>query len=95
LLVALAWPCVGLLALVFVSATLIVGVAFFQAPTDAMVEISKIVTHGQLLQRAMALLIIVPAIVILAIDDKIQGSAAIAAIAAIAGYVLAGQTQTP
>jgi hypothetical protein len=92
LVVGLAWP---VLALVIVILGLSIGLAalpIILSPSEEIARITTVVAEGRAIARVVALIIIVPAICVLSMLDKINGAAAIAALSAIAGYVLGGTT---
>jgi ABC-type Mn2+/Zn2+ transport system permease subunit len=87
----LAWPGIFLLGLIMVASVGLVGVAFMVAP-NAVGELGQALTEINALSRVTAMIIIVPGVLILALLDKVEGAAAVALLAAIAGYVLAGNS---
>jgi hypothetical protein len=48
--------------------------------------------EARIIQRGIVLFLIVPTIALLCLQDKISGEAALAALSAIAGYILGGST---
>jgi hypothetical protein len=48
--------------------------------------------EGRIISRAIALFLIIPSIALLCLQDKIHGDAALAALSAIAGYILGSST---
>jgi hypothetical protein len=46
--------------------------------------------EGRVVSRGIVLFLIVPTIAVLCVQDKITGEAALAALSAIAGYILGG-----
>jgi hypothetical protein len=94
ILLAMVWPSLVLLVVVMLgSVGLVVGVAFIMGASAG--DIGRLIGESHAISRLVALVIIVPAIVTLALLDKISGSATIAALSAIAGYVLGGTTGSP
>jgi hypothetical protein len=91
LLHALVWPVLILLALVIISSIGVVAVALFThiEPTST---IARMIGEGRSLTRMAAVVVITPLIGVLCLTDKVEGSAAIAALSAIAGYVLGSST---
>ena len=73
--------------LVAVTGSLVFGSIFFAPGSDAAV---KTMIEGRIVSRAIVLFLIVPTIAILCVRDKISGEAALAALSAIAGYILGG-----
>jgi hypothetical protein len=73
----------------------LVALPVILAPSGELSHITGIVAEGRSIARIVSLLIIVPAICVLSMLDKINGAAAIAALSAIAGYVLGGTTSSP
>jgi hypothetical protein len=53
-------------------------------------DTARVLVDGRIFSRALVLFLIVPAIAGLCAYDKISGEAALAALAAIAGYILGG-----
>jgi hypothetical protein len=88
ILLAMLWPGMILLGLIMLTATGLVAVAFLVAPSGAIGDLGHLVGQANSISKLVALIVIVPAIVTLAMLDKINGAATIAALAAIAGYVL-------
>lgn len=84
----LLWAAFSMVAvLVAVTGLLVFGSLFFSPGTDATV---RSMIEGRIVQRSIVLFLIVPTIAILCVQDKISGEAALAALSAIAGYVLGG-----
>jgi hypothetical protein len=88
ILIALAWPVAVVFAVIAASGAALIIVAFIEAPSEAVHTLATVIARGQVFSRMVALLVIVPAIFGLAIVGKVDGAAAIAALSAIAGYVL-------
>lgn len=80
---AVAWPALILLGLLVATSVSVVVVAFLLP-----VEYGKLLGETRALTRLVAIVVIVPLIGVLAILDKIEGAATIAALSAIAGYIL-------
>jgi hypothetical protein len=85
----MVWPVLLLLSLVIVSSIGLVLVAFFTQvePTSS---VARMISENRGLMRLMAIVIIAPLIGVLTILDRVEGSAAVAALSAIAGYILGG-----
>jgi hypothetical protein len=84
----LIWAAFGMLAvLVTTTGLLVFGSIFFSPVSDNTV---KSMIEGRIIQRAVVLFLIVPVITILCVEGKITGEAALAALSAIAGYILGG-----
>jgi hypothetical protein len=84
----LIWAAFGMVAvLVVVTGLLVFGSLFLSPSSDATV---KTMIEGRIIQRGVVLFLIVPVIAVLCVNDKISGEAALAALSAIAGYVLGG-----
>jgi hypothetical protein len=78
--------------LVLVSGSIVFGSIFYAPGTDATV---RAMIEGRIIARAVVLFLIIPTIAILCMQEKISGEAALAALSAIAGYILGGSAQTP
>lgn len=76
-----------LLLLVIVSGGIVIGGLFLSPGSDSTV---KEMIEGRILARAIVLFMIIPIIFVLCAQDKITGEAALAALSAIAGYILGG-----
>jgi hypothetical protein len=84
----LLWAALGVLVLlVMVSALAVFGSIFFAPGSDSTV---KEMIEGRIIARAIVLFLIIPIIAVLCAADKITGEAALAALSAIAGYILGG-----
>ena len=84
------WAALGLVAfLVLVTGGLVFGSIFFSPGSDVAV---RSMIEGRIVQRAIVLFLIIPTIALLCLEDKITGEATIAALSAIAGYILGGST---
>ena len=82
----LIWAAFAMVAvLVTVTGILVFGSIFFAPGSDATV---RQMIEGRIISRAIALFLIVPTIALLCLQDKIHGDAALAALSAIAGYIL-------
>jgi hypothetical protein len=90
ILLQLSWPVLILLTIILGLSIGLVALPMFLSPSEHVSEISGLVAEGRSIARIVALVIIVPAICLLSLLDRIHGSAAIAALSAIAGYVLGG-----
>jgi len=73
--------------LVAVTGILVFTSIFFAPHSDT--AVGKMI-EGRIISRAIVLFLIVPMIAILCVRDKISGEAALAALSAIAGYILGG-----
>jgi hypothetical protein len=94
ILLAILWPGLALLAVIMVASTaMVVGISVASGAGAG--DIGKIIGEAHSISRLVALIVIVPVIMMLTLLDKIQGSAAIAALSAIAGYVLGGTAGAP
>jgi hypothetical protein len=88
----LIWAAFAAVALLVLIAGLVVAGAIFFAPSsDATV---RQMIEGRIISRGIALFLIIPTIALLCLQDKIHGDAALAALSAIAGYIL-GSTASP
>jgi hypothetical protein len=84
----LMWAALGVLVLlVMVSAGAVFGSIFFAPGADATV---REMIEGRIIARAIVLFLVIPIIAVLCAADKITGEAALAALSAIAGYILGG-----
>jgi hypothetical protein len=84
----LAWPTAMLLGLILMSSVGLVVAALF-APAN---ELGKVMAEAHGISRLVALLLVIPSIVGLTILDKVEGSAALAALSAVVGYILGSST---
>lgn len=73
--------------LTMVSGAVVFAGLFFSPGTDSTI---KAMIEGKIIQRAIVLFLIIPIIAILCIRERISGEAALAALSAIAGYILGG-----
>lgn len=89
ILIALAWPAALLFAVIATAGAALIIVAFVEASAETVHSLAAVMARGQVFGRMIAVLVIVPAIFGLALVDKVEGAAALAALSAIAGYVLA------
>ena len=84
----MVWAVFGmLLLLVVVSGGIVFGSIFFSPGSDSAV---REMIEGRIIARAIVLFMIIPTIAVLCAQDKITGEAALAALSAIAGYILGG-----
>jgi hypothetical protein len=84
----LMWAALGLVAvLVAFTGALLIGSVFFAPHSDNTVQN---MIEGRVVSRGIVLFLIVPTIAVLCVQDKITGEAALAALSAIAGYILGG-----
>jgi hypothetical protein len=89
ILLAIMWPGLVLLIVIMLgSVALVLGVAY--AAGKGATDLGRLLSEAHAITRLVSLLIIVPTIWTLTMQDKVAGSAAIAALSAIAGYVLGG-----
>jgi hypothetical protein len=82
----LSWPALALLLIIYILSVGFVVVPFVVAPSNEIAQMALAIAKGNGVVRLVALTILIPAIVILSLLDKVNGSAAIAALSAIAGY---------
>lgn len=82
------WPVFAVLAILMLMTAAMVVFGSIYASTDLV----KTMIDGRIISRGIVLFLIVPTIAILTLQDKITGEAAIAALSAIAGYILGGTT---
>jgi hypothetical protein len=87
----LLWPGLLLLLTVIIGCIGIIAVPIALHPAESATYVRSL-ADGHAIARIVALVVVVPAIALLALLDKINGAAAIAALSAIAGYVLGGTT---
>jgi hypothetical protein len=73
--------------LVAVSGIVVFGSILYSPGSDS--AVGKMI-EGRIISRAIVLFLIIPTITILCVRDKISGEATLAALSAIAGYVLGG-----
>jgi len=80
------WPVLAVLGLLVVMTTSkeAFGTLFASEQTV------KTMNEGKIVSRAIVLFLVVPTIAILCVQDRISGEAALAALSAIAGYILGG-----
>jgi hypothetical protein len=84
----LIWAAFAAVAvLVTITGLVVFGSIFFAPGSDATV---KQMIEGRIISRALVLFLIVPTIALLCLQDRISGEAALAALSAIAGYILGG-----
>ena len=84
----LIWTALALLVIiVFVTGGIVFGSIFFAPASN---ETVRAMIEGRIIQRSVVLFLIIPVITLLAVQDKISGEAALAALSAIAGYILGG-----
>lgn len=84
----LMWAALGLVVvLVGFTGVLLIGSIFFAPHSDNTVQN---MIEGRIVSRGIVLFLIVPTIAVLCVQDKITGEAALAALSAIAGYILGG-----
>jgi hypothetical protein len=82
----LIWAAFAAVAvLVVVTGLVVFGSIFFAPGSDATV---RQMIEGRIISRALVIFLIVPTIALLCLQDKIHGDAALAALSAIAGYIL-------
>jgi ABC-type transport system involved in cytochrome c biogenesis permease subunit len=91
----LSWPALALLVIVYILSIAIVAVPFLVAPSSEVAQVAIAIARGNGVVRLVALIILVPAIGTLALLDKVNGSAAIAALSAIAGYCFGSTSASP
>jgi hypothetical protein len=84
----LMWPVLVLLGLVLVSSIGLVIAAFFAPASD----LGRVLGEAHAVSRLVALILVIPSIVALTILDKVEGSAALAALSAVVGYILGSST---
>ena len=82
---AMIWPVFAVLAILMVMTGIIVFGSLYTHP-----DTLKTLVEGRVISRGVVIFLIVPIIAILTIQDKITGEAAVAALSAIAGYILGG-----
>jgi hypothetical protein len=85
---SLLWPVFAVLGILMAMTAAMVIFGSMYAST----ELAKAMIDGRIISRGIVLFLIVPVIAILTIQDKITGEAAVAALSAIAGYILGGTT---
>jgi hypothetical protein len=86
----LIWAAFAAVAvLVTITGLVVFGSIFFAPGSDATV---RQMIEGRIISRALVLFLIVPTIALLCLQDRISGEAALAALSAIAGYILGGST---
>lgn len=73
--------------LVVVSGGIVVGSLFLSPGSDKTVQL---MVEGRIISRAIVLFLIIPIIAVLCVRERISGEAALAALSAIAGYILGG-----
>ena len=84
----LLWAAMGMLIiLIIASGTAVFGALFLAPGADDTV---KEMIEGRIIARAIVLFMIIPIIFVLCAQDKITGEATLAALSAIAGYILGG-----
>jgi hypothetical protein len=82
----LIWAAFAAVALlVVVTGALVFGGVFFAPGSDSVI---RQMIEGRVLSRGIALFLIIPTIALLCLQNKIHGDAALAALSAIAGYIL-------
>lgn len=88
---AFAWPAALLILGISLAIAAVLIIAFVRTPEAIIADIAQSLSRAGAFRQIVALLIIVPAIVSLSMAGKVEGAAAIAALSAIAGYVLGSQ----
>ena len=89
----LIWAAFSMVAvLVAVTGALVFAAIFFAPGSDS--SLGQMI-EGRIISRAIVLFLIVPIIALLCVEDKISGEAALAALSAIAGYILGGTGTQP
>jgi hypothetical protein len=87
LLLKLLWPGLALLAVIMLgSVALVLGIAFITGAHD----VGRLIGEAHAISRLVLLILVVPSLVILTLDGKIDGPVTASALSAIAGYVLGG-----
>ena len=84
------WPVIAVSMGMLLAFVGLVVALFAEMPRDRVGQIVQTMVETHAVGRGIALFLIVPTIAVLAALDKINGAAAIAALSAIAGYVLGG-----
>ena len=87
---AVIWPVIAVSMGMLLAFVGLVVALFAVVPRDRAAQIVQTMVESHAVGRGIALFLIVPTIAVLAALDKINGAAAIAALSAIAGYVLGG-----
>jgi hypothetical protein len=90
LVLRLSWPVLILVIFILIISVGSATMPIFLSPSADISQITSVVAENRSIARIVALIIVVPAICVLSVLDKINGAAAIAALSAIAGYVLGG-----
>lgn len=86
----MVWPIVVVSLAMLLAVISLVIALFVGVPPAESGRIIEAMVKSQAIGKAIALFLIVPTIAVLSAMDKINGAAAIAALSAIAGYVLGG-----
>jgi hypothetical protein len=90
LVLRLSWPILLLLVIILVTSFGLSALPFILSPASELSGITASFAEGHSISRVVTLIVVVPAILMLALRDAELGAAALAALAAIAGYVLGG-----
>ena len=80
----LIWAAFGVVCVLIVASF---GSVFFAPGSD---QAMQQMIEGRIVSRGIVLFLIIPVITILCVEGKITGEAALAALSAIAGYILGG-----
>jgi hypothetical protein len=92
LVVRLSWPILLLLVVILVASFGLAALPFLLSPAEGLHNITASFAEGHAISRVVTLIVVVPAILMLAIRDQELGAAALAALSAIAAYVLGATT---
>lgn len=86
----LLWAAFAMIGvLVLISGVVVLSSVLFAPASDDAV---KAMIEGKIIARGIVLFLIIPLIAILCLRERITGEAALAALSAIAGYILGGAT---
>jgi hypothetical protein len=90
----LGWPAVAIIVVLAALPMASIIFACWKRP-EAIPEIMRSLTDANIFARIIALLLVVPSIVMLGVQDAADNAAAIAALAGVAGYVLGVSSLPP
>jgi cobalamin biosynthesis protein CbiG len=89
-LVPLAWMATGIIVTTIISGAAVAIVGRLKAPEAFTADLRQLIAAGSIIRLA-TILSIVAVLAALCALDKIKGDATVAALSAIAGYVLGGE----
>jgi hypothetical protein len=82
LVIRLSWPILLLLIVVLIASFGLAALPIFLSPPSEISQITTAMARGNSISRVVTLIVVVPAILMLAIRDQELGAAALSALAA-------------